>query len=243
MNSYEDDKIKLRNSWLEIDKKRIQDIKKIEESCAGGVCSVGGNQSTSQNSNSGKILAGGIKATNKPLKVKHGSLVLKEELDGTFSKIIILETFDLHGEDHYSGVYANNKNKEVTGSLKEIVLLMGNINTLSESYKGLDQYGKNTIDHKTALDDMRKKTVSELLYIMKDASEAAINAQGMGDSSSEGYYLDEINYASMALAERRKGSQSDVPVTEECAGTFVGGIAQVKSKLGETIKRKYKKKK
>ena len=50
------------------------------------------------------------------------------------------------------------------------------------------------------------KTVAELLYIQKDAYEAAKCAQALGNSVAECRYLDEVNDASTELYKRRKGN-------------------------------------
>lgn len=46
---------------------------------------------------------------------------------------------------------------------------------------------------------LKKKTVEQLRFIIKDA-QAAANAHPQGENC--GYYLDEVNYASMELAKR-----------------------------------------
>jgi hypothetical protein len=56
------------------------------------------------------------------------------------------------------------------------------------------------IDHIAYPEKLRTKTVEELRYIMKDATEA-MNAMPNGHKA--GYYADEVNYASMELTRRK----------------------------------------
>ena len=48
------------------------------------------------------------------------------------------------------------------------------------------------------------KTIAELLYIQKDAYEATKCAQAIGNSVSEGRYLDQLNDASSELYKRKQ---------------------------------------
>ena len=48
---------------------------------------------------------------------------------------------------------------------------------------------------------LKKKTVAELLYILKDANEV-VRANPEGEKS--GYYQDEVNYVCMELNRRTK---------------------------------------
>jgi hypothetical protein len=59
---------------------------------------------------------------------------------------------------------------------------------------------KIEINHAEYQEKMKTKTVLELLFIIRDASEAA---RIMIDGEKNGYYLDEVNYASMELNRRR----------------------------------------
>lgn len=49
---------------------------------------------------------------------------------------------------------------------------------------------------------MKTKTITELHYIIKDASEAAKCAQAIGNTAQECKYLDEVNDASTELYKR-----------------------------------------
>jgi len=60
------------------------------------------------------------------------------------------------------------------------------------------------MDHKTYPELMKKKTISELCYIIKDARAAA---DAMPDGPNNGYYWDEVHYASMELRKREKGDR------------------------------------
>jgi hypothetical protein len=57
------------------------------------------------------------------------------------------------------------------------------------------------IDHHEYPLKLRTKTHAELLYIIKDASEAIA---AMPDGHKAGYYADEISYAGMEIMRRRK---------------------------------------
>jgi hypothetical protein len=57
------------------------------------------------------------------------------------------------------------------------------------------------MDHTAYQKKLKKKTVSELSYIIKDAREAIA---AMPDGPKAGYYQDEIHYASMELRRRQK---------------------------------------
>lgn len=50
------------------------------------------------------------------------------------------------------------------------------------------------------------KTVAELQYIMKDASEAAKCAQALGNVQAECRYLDEVNDAATELHKRQNAN-------------------------------------
>lgn len=55
--------------------------------------------------------------------------------------------------------------------------------------------------HSETMESMKKKTKEELLYIIKDCSEAA--EAGKDFNPKVGEYLDTIHYASMELKKRR----------------------------------------
>lgn len=56
------------------------------------------------------------------------------------------------------------------------------------------------------MNNYSQKTIAELLYIQKDAYEAAQCAQALGNSVAEARYLDQVNDASSELFKRRKGA-------------------------------------
>lgn len=58
-----------------------------------------------------------------------------------------------------------------------------------------------TMDHGEYQRRLRSKSVSELLFIIKDAGAAAL---AMPDNPNCGYYLDEVSYARMELERRKK---------------------------------------
>ena len=53
------------------------------------------------------------------------------------------------------------------------------------------------------MNNYQNKSIEELQYIMKDASEAAKCAQMMGDTKNECRYLDQVNDAATELYKRR----------------------------------------
>ena len=53
------------------------------------------------------------------------------------------------------------------------------------------------------MNNYENKTIAELQYIMKDASEAAKCAQELGDAKNECRYLDQVNDAATELYKRR----------------------------------------
>lgn len=55
------------------------------------------------------------------------------------------------------------------------------------------------INHTQYPKSLKSKTVSQLLYIIKDCREAL---EAMPESPKAGYYADEIAYCSMELSER-----------------------------------------
>lgn len=57
------------------------------------------------------------------------------------------------------------------------------------------------MDHTEYPKRLRKKTDEELRFIIKDANEA-MNANPDSEKSRNGYYADEVNYASMELKRR-----------------------------------------
>lgn len=60
--------------------------------------------------------------------------------------------------------------------------------------------GDKKMDHSAYQKSLKKKTVSELLYIIQDAGEAAA-ANPLGGNA--GYYLDEVWYARAELKRRQ----------------------------------------
>jgi hypothetical protein len=58
---------------------------------------------------------------------------------------------------------------------------------------------KKVMNHEAYPKALKKKTISSLLYIIEDATNAV---SAMPDGINAGYYLDEINYASMELNTR-----------------------------------------
>jgi len=59
------------------------------------------------------------------------------------------------------------------------------------------------MNHAEYQERMTTLSIEALRFIMADAYNAA---QAMPDSPNAGYYLDELNYASMELARRLKNS-------------------------------------
>jgi hypothetical protein len=59
---------------------------------------------------------------------------------------------------------------------------------------------KIEINHAEYQKGLETKTYSEIVFIIKDAMEAA---NAMPDGPKVGYYLDEVNYAAMELHKRR----------------------------------------
>lgn len=55
------------------------------------------------------------------------------------------------------------------------------------------------------------KSDAELRYIMRDASEARANMQGIGNSQAENKYADQVNDAATVLGYRQRGGLSDHP--------------------------------
>lgn len=58
-------------------------------------------------------------------------------------------------------------------------------------------YGKKQIDHAAYQKNLKSKTIEQLKFIIKDASEAA----NLGGDNA-GYYLDEVSYAAAELRRR-----------------------------------------
>jgi hypothetical protein len=52
------------------------------------------------------------------------------------------------------------------------------------------------MDHASYQKNLKKKSVEELRYIIKDASGAML---AMPDNPNNGYYADEVNYAAMEI--------------------------------------------
>jgi hypothetical protein len=59
---------------------------------------------------------------------------------------------------------------------------------------------KIEINHGEYQESLKSKSYHELLFIIKDAQEAAA---AFPDGYKVGYYLDEVNYAAMELHKRR----------------------------------------
>lgn len=59
---------------------------------------------------------------------------------------------------------------------------------------------KIEINHGEYQEKLQTKSYHELLFIIKDATEAAA---AMPEGPKVGYYLDEVNYAAMELHKRR----------------------------------------
>lgn len=59
---------------------------------------------------------------------------------------------------------------------------------------------KKTMNHAEYQKSLRSKTVTELMFIQKDAAKAR---DAMPDGENSGYYADEVHYAGMELRRRR----------------------------------------
>jgi len=59
---------------------------------------------------------------------------------------------------------------------------------------------KIEINHEEYQQKLKTKSYHELMFILKDAQEAAA---AIPDGPKVGYYLDEVNYAAMELHKRR----------------------------------------
>ena len=60
------------------------------------------------------------------------------------------------------------------------------------------------IDHKNYPKQLRHKSLTALLFIIKDAKEAIA---AMPDNPKAGYYQDEICYAAMEIRNRQSGQE------------------------------------
>lgn len=60
------------------------------------------------------------------------------------------------------------------------------------------------MDHEKYPKSLKRKTIDELKYIIKDASEAE---KANPDGPNAGYYADEVLYANMELAKRNERSK------------------------------------
>ena len=79
----------------------------------------------------------------------------------------------------------------------------------------------------------RTKTVAELLYIVKDAGEAAKAMRGH-DYQAECKYLDQVNDASTELHRRRQAQLKKVRKAEKEKALRDLGLTKVKGALGGT---------
>lgn len=79
----------------------------------------------------------------------------------------------------------------------------------------------------------RTKTVAELLYIVKDAGEAAQAMRGH-DAQAEGKYLDQVNDASTELHRRRQAQLKKIRRNEREQAMRDLGLTKVKGALGGT---------
>jgi hypothetical protein len=73
---------------------------------------------------------------------------------------------------------------------------------------------KKVMDHEAYPKALKKKSISSLFYIIQDATDAVT---AMPDGVNAGYYLDEINYASMELNSRMPAIRQ---IDEEDAATL-----------------------
>lgn len=69
-----------------------------------------------------------------------------------------------------------------------------------------------------------QKSDTELRYIMKDASEAGKNAQGMGDERGSNKYADQVNDAATVLGYRTRAGVG--PDNNDAAKALAGGGAK-----------------
>ena len=59
---------------------------------------------------------------------------------------------------------------------------------------------KKTMNHSEYMESLKSKTIPELLYIRRDAHNAA---KAMPTGPNAGYYWDEVHYCSMELRRRQ----------------------------------------
>ena len=90
--------------------------------------------------------------------------------------------------------------------------------------------GRVGIDHKEYPKRLRKKSEDALKFIIKDANEA-MKANPDSVKSKNGYYADEVNYASMELTRRKKGGKVEESI--EWTKSKSDGLSIYTSKNGE----------
>jgi hypothetical protein len=238
MKNYEDNKYEMRRKWEEQLKQMENENNAILEGCSGGVCSIGSSQNEQKNTS---MLVGGLKATNKPINVKAGDIVLREE-DGGLKQYVITSTFSKFNESYCTGVHAEKSLKsdflheEISFPSKSIVVLLGSVSTLNESYKTLDANGKN-LEESTQEDDTQESIDYTIHYY--DRSKRIINIKQSDIESNSHIILDGLkNGTILSISGPEKGLE------EECgAGTFGGAIAFHRAPIGENKKpaRRWKK--
>ena len=86
------------------------------------------------------------------------------------------------------------------------------IDEVDPEVAAMDSIEPNGAWHTRTMAAMKSKPVASLLFIIKDAAEAAKAAKSLGNDQSEGRYLDEMHYASMELQRRRKAGTLDSAV-------------------------------
>ena len=60
---------------------------------------------------------------------------------------------------------------------------------------------KKEMNHSEYMENLKSKTMAELMHIRKDAYEAAV---AYPDGVNAGYYLDEVHYSLMEINRRQK---------------------------------------
>lgn len=126
MYDYDDYKMDAKKAWEDVEK----DI--LEESCAGGACSIGGApKASAPKATSGSRIRS---LRNKAPSIKKGSVVMMEDIDGTTKEVVVVDVVKniKEGRAGFHGFYMDDTSKTTWGFNEDVKVVLGTVESLME---------------------------------------------------------------------------------------------------------------
>lgn len=125
MHEYDDYKMDAKKAWEDVEKEIL------EESCAGGACSIGGAPKASSSAHVGARI-GSLR--NKAPSIKKGSVVIMEDIDGYTKEVVVVQVVKniKEGRAGFHGFYMEDTSKKTWGFNEDVKVVLGTVESLME---------------------------------------------------------------------------------------------------------------